>query len=121
LFALAADIHRLDPTASDAAFLLRAVDRADHVTGVLNRAEGKVGVITFAELEGDEGATLDPGELSALLAQGTSVTQLKKLARARHTARRQKDWKTADAIRDHLKKSGVQFEDVSDGVRYKLP
>ena len=83
---------------------------------------GMVGRVRAAlELGGDDGATLDPSGLSALLAQGTSVAQVKQLARARHTARRQKDWKTADAIRDHLKKSGVQFEDVSDGVRYKLP
>jgi cysteinyl-tRNA synthetase len=121
LFALAADIHRLDYTASDAALLLGVFDRADQVTGVLNRETGKVGVITFAELEGDSEATLEPSGLSALLAESTSVAQVKKLARARHTARRQKDWKTADAIRDHLKKSGVQFEDVADGVRYKLP
>jgi cysteinyl-tRNA synthetase len=121
LFALAADIHRLDSTASDAAHLLQAFDRADQVTGVLNRDAGKLGVITVAELEGDAGATLDASGLAALLAEDTSVAQVKKLARARHTARRQKDWKTADAIRDHLKKAGVQFEDVTDGVRYKLP
>jgi cysteinyl-tRNA synthetase len=121
LFALAADIHRLDYSATDAALLLGAFDRADQVSAVLNRDEGKVGVITFAELEGDAGAPLDPSALSALLAESTSVAQVKKLARARHTARRQKDWKIADAIRDHLKKSGVQFEDVTDGVRYKLP
>jgi cysteinyl-tRNA synthetase len=121
VFAFVADIHRLEPSPSDAAYLLRAFDRADHVTGVLNREAGKLGLITSAELESSAGMRLDDAELAALLGEALAPSQVRKLAQARHAARKQKDWKTADAIRDHLKKCGVQFEDIADGVRYKLP
>lgn len=37
----------------------------------------------------------------------------------RQTARKNKDWATADAIRDHLKAIGIVLEDGTDGVRWK--
>ncbi len=37
----------------------------------------------------------------------------------RQTARKNKDWATADAIRDQLKAIGIVLEDGADGVRWK--
>ena len=121
LFAFVTDIYRLEPNVSDAVHLLRTFDRADHITGVLNRDAGKAGLISSAELGGGAPEKIEAGALQALLAQTISPSQVKQLAQARHTARQQKDWATADAIRDHLKQAGVQFEDLPEGVRYKLP
>jgi cysteinyl-tRNA synthetase len=121
LFAFVADSHRLEPTPEDAAHLLAALDRADHVTGVLNRDAGKTGMISKRELDEAPPLALDAAGLAALLGAELSAAQLKQLALARHQARRDKNWPTADAIRNHLQKSGVLFEDTPDGVRYKLP
>jgi cysteinyl-tRNA synthetase len=121
LFAFVGDIHRIDPSASDAVHLLRTLDRADHVIGVLNRDVSRVGLISKAELGAEEGRARDASQLEALFAEGVSVPALRALAQIRHNARLGKDYGTADAIRDHLKKSGVTFEDTPDGVRYRLP
>ena len=121
LFAFVGDIHRLAPGPSDAAHLLRALDRADHVTGVLNRDANRAGLIPLADLTPAEPIAYDAARVSALLCEDIGVQSLKQLAQIRHAARRAKDFKTADAIRDHLKKVGVVFEDAPDGVRYRLP
>jgi cysteinyl-tRNA synthetase len=120
LFAFVADIHHLDANASDAVHLLRTLDRADHVLGVLSRDVVRAGLFSREELT-SAGAARDPSQLEALFAEGASVPALRALAQIRHAARLQKDYATADAIRDHLKKSGVVFEDTAEGVRYRLP
>jgi cysteinyl-tRNA synthetase len=121
MFGFVSDIHRLDPCASDAMHLLRALDRADHVIGVLSRDISRSGLISRDELTGVESSRRDPSELEALFAEGLTVPALRAVAQIRHAARSKKDYKTADAIRDHLKKSGVVFEDTPEGVRYRLP
>jgi cysteinyl-tRNA synthetase len=121
LFAFVADSHRLEPSPGDAGHLLATLERADHVTFVLSEAASKTGLISKSELEAGEFAKLDSTALEALLAREPSPEVLRELARARHHARKQKDWPTADAIRNHLQRSGVQFEDTAEGVRYKLP
>jgi len=121
MFAFVSDVYRLDPSASDAVHLLRTLDRADHVTGVLSRDISRTGLIGSAELSGEEARGRNPSQLEALFAEGTTVPALRALAQIRHAARSKKDYKTADSIRDHLKRSGVVFEDTPDGVRYRLP
>jgi cysteinyl-tRNA synthetase len=121
LFAFVGDCHRLEPSAADAAHLLRTLDRADHVLNVAQQGADRAGVIKKSELEQGEALKLDAAALQALLAQEITPEHVREIARARHHARRQKDWATADAIRNHLQKAGVQFEDTPEGVRYKLP
>jgi cysteinyl-tRNA synthetase len=121
MFAFVADIHRLDPSASDAMHLLRSFDRADHVIGVLSRDISRSGLIGREELTGLSSSGRDPSQLEALFAEGPTVPALRALAQIRHAARSKKDYKTADAIRDHLKTSGIVFEDTPEGVRYRLP
>jgi cysteinyl-tRNA synthetase len=121
LFAFVADVHRLAPSATDAVHLLRTLDRADHVTGVLSRDASRAGLISSEDLTSEEALAQGPAQLGSLFAEGFSAQNLKTLAQIRHAARKRKDYATADAIRDHLKKSGVVFEDTPDGVRYRLP
>ena len=42
------------------------------------------------------------------------------LVRRREEARKSKDWKTADAIRQQLKAMGIVIEDTAQGVRWKI-
>jgi cysteinyl-tRNA synthetase len=121
LFAFVGDCHRLEGSADDAAHLLRVLERADHVLNVSRQDAAKAGLIKKGELDQGDTAQLDPAALAALLARELSPEVVQEIARARHHARRQKDWATADAIRAHLQRVGVQFEDTPEGVRYKLP
>jgi len=43
----------------------------------------------------------------------------KMLIQAREEARRKRDWKTADQIRDELRKLGLELEDTAQGVRWR--
>jgi cysteinyl-tRNA synthetase len=44
---------------------------------------------------------------------------LKKLIDAREAARKAKDWKKADKLRDELREKGIILEDLPQGVRWK--
>jgi cysteinyl-tRNA synthetase len=46
--------------------------------------------------------------------------EIKKLIEQREEARKKKDFKKADSIRDELSKKGVILEDTREGVRWKL-
>ena len=121
LFAFVGDIHRHNPNDSDAVHLLRTLDRADHVLGVLNRDAARAGLLPLSKLAPAEAVTYDAAQLEALFAAEINVAALERLAQIRHAARKGKDFRTADAIRDHLKRAGVVFEDTPQGVRYRLP
>jgi len=43
----------------------------------------------------------------------------KELIQAREEARKSRDWKTADRIRDELRKRGLELEDTAQGVRWR--
>ena len=45
--------------------------------------------------------------------------EIQSLIDKRQQARANKDWATADAIRDELKAKGIILEDTKDGVRWK--
>lgn len=46
-------------------------------------------------------------------------SQVEELIHNRQEARRQKDWKTADAIRDRLVAMGIVLEDTPQGIRWR--
>ncbi len=46
--------------------------------------------------------------------------ELLELIKEREKARKEKNWKEADKIRDRLKKRGVVLEDSKEGVKWKL-
>jgi len=45
---------------------------------------------------------------------------VEKLIQEREKARKNKDWKRADAIRDKLRKMGIIIEDTPEGVKWKI-
>jgi cysteinyl-tRNA synthetase len=50
----------------------------------------------------------------------TLPKEAQELIAKREAARKAKDWKTADAIRQQLKAMGVVIEDTAQGVRWRL-
>ena len=50
---------------------------------------------------------------------GLTDKLMELIINVRQTARKNKDWATADAIRDNLKAIGIVLEDGADGVRWK--
>ena len=53
-------------------------------------------------------------------ADGVDVAYIEEKIRQRAEARKRKDFKTADAIRDELKRMGVVLEDTRDGTKWKI-
>jgi len=51
--------------------------------------------------------------------KGTLDEDIESLVKQREEARKNKDWKTADSIRDKLKEKGIVLEDTPKGVRWK--
>ena len=46
-------------------------------------------------------------------------SDLQELIEDREKARRKKDWKTADGLRNELKEKGIILVDTPDGVRWR--
>lgn len=118
LFAFASEINKWEFSPGDAEHFLSVFDRADHVIGVLSDDSLKTGCVSPQYLEAH---SVSEEEIAKLLATSISAQTVTQLACARHHARKNKNWAGADAIRDHLKAAGVVFEDLPEGVRYKLP
>ena len=76
-------------TRGDAQLLHHAMERIDTVVGVMQH----------------EHAALEPG--------------LQQMIDEREEARRRRDFRRADALRDALKARGILLEDGPDGVRWK--
>lgn len=121
LFSFVSDTNKLTPSPTDAKALLSALDRADHVLGVLERSDQNAGILAPEALASEAPPSAE--QVSALLAADSppSLGSVRALAVARHHARRNKDWALADQLRDHLRRVGVVLEDSPEGLRYTLP
>jgi cysteinyl-tRNA synthetase len=64
----------------------------------------------------DDEEAVDVGQLAAAL--GVSATGVEDLLDIRNRARADRDWATADAIRDGLAAIGITIEDTPDGTRW---
>ncbi len=89
VFHLVNESHRLGPRGADAAAARVALDRFDRVLGVLAHEDGSV-----------------DDEIEQLIVE-------------RAAARDNKDWATADRIRDQLAEMGVELLDGKDGVKWR--
>jgi cysteinyl-tRNA synthetase len=49
-----------------------------------------------------------------------SEEEIEDLIKKREEARKNKDWKKADSIRDQLKEKGIILEDTAEGVKWKI-
>ena len=92
LFTLVRDINTLIAEGGAAASLTAAAELFDELTGVLGLLYNR------------KSDNLD-SEVEALIAERTA-------------ARKAKDFKTADAIRDKLKEMGIVLEDTPQGVKW---
>jgi cysteinyl-tRNA synthetase len=60
------------------------------------------------------------GVIGKIEAEAALPKEAEVLIRKREEARKSKDWKTADAIRQQLKAMGIVIEDTAQGVRWKI-
>ncbi|WP_344306587.1 cysteine--tRNA ligase [Brevibacterium samyangense] len=90
-------------------------------------AEARAALVTLvAQLElmldvlGVNPSARAAGASGADAAQAALDVLVKELATERLAAKKEKDWATADAIRDRLTAAGIVLEDTPDGFRYQL-
>jgi cysteinyl-tRNA synthetase len=104
----------------DIAAVLDALAKFDEIFAVLedhNSAHVKA-IVEWAKAEGLEEkislATLEMAKSAAL-----SDAQVEALVEKHSAARKAKDFKTSDAVRDELLAQGIVLENTKDGVRWK--
>ncbi len=100
--------------------LMSALSRFDEIFDVLTDNDaGKVKrVVQWAETEGlREKVSAEAEEMSQSAAM--SDAQVEELVGRHSAARRAKDFKSSDAIRDQLMAQGIILENTKDGVRWR--
>ncbi len=114
----AADTEQLKK--DDVPYLLEALKKFDEIFDVLTDDDAaKVKeVVAWAKSEGKEdkisAATLELAKAASL-----SDAQIEEMVAKHSAARKAKDFKTSDAIRNELAEQGVILENTKDGVRWK--
>jgi cysteinyl-tRNA synthetase len=104
----------------DIAVLLRALGQFDEIFAVLvdqDAAQAK-SIVEWARSEGLE-EKISPEALEMAKSAALSDAQVEELVLKHSEARKTKDFKTSDAIRDELLAQGVILENTKDGVRWK--
>ena len=99
----------------DAAPLLAALQRFDEVFVVLKDDDAPK-VQRVREWAKGEGKT---GKDDEAAPAGLSDAEVEALIAEREQARRARDFKKSDALRDQLAQAGIILEDTKDGVRWK--
>ena len=97
--------------------VLAVLDKFDAVFAVIadHDAEPTRAALTWAEEQG----ILDKAAPELLAQQGLSDEQVDALIAERNLARKQRNFKRSDEIRDELAAKGIVIEDAKDGVRWK--
>ena len=103
--------------ASDRAEVLDALAQFDRVFAVLDDhdAEWTRFTLDWAEREGK----LDQATPEVLATRGVTDTQIQALVDERDQAKRRRDFKRADALRNQLAGMGILLEDSKEGTRWK--
>ena len=111
----AADAGRL--RAGNAAEILKVLDRFDGVFAVLVDRDAE---LTRAALKWAEGeGRLGEADASVVATLAFSDADIDALVAERTTAKKQRNFARADAIRNELLGKGILIEDGKDGVRWK--
>ncbi len=111
----AADAGRLGR--ENARALLALLERFDRVFAVLTTDDTAItgNALTWAECEG----RLDEAPAALLAQRSMTDTQIEELLEERRQARRDRNFRRSDAIRDELSAKGILIEDGKDGLRWR--
>jgi cysteinyl-tRNA synthetase len=103
--------------AGDRDRVLAVLDKFDAVFAVIadNDAEPTKAAVAWAQGQG----LADKIAPQLLVAQGLSDEEIDALIAERNLARKQRNFKRSDEIRDELAAKGIVIEDAKDGVRWK--
>jgi cysteinyl-tRNA synthetase len=103
--------------AGDRASVLAVLDKFDAVFAVIadHDAEPTRAALAWAEEQG----LLDKVAPELLVQQGLTDADIDALIAERNTARKQRNFRRSDEIRDELASKGIVIEDAKDGVRWK--
>jgi cysteinyl-tRNA synthetase len=104
----------------DIAALLGALGKFDEIFGVLvdEDASHAKAIVEWAKAEGME-AQISPETLEMAKSAALSDGQVEELVAKHSAARKAKDFKASDAVRDELLAQGIVLENTKDGVRWK--
>jgi len=102
----------------DVPHLLEALKKFDAIFDVLTDTDGEKikSVVEWAKAEGKE---ISPSALELAKSAALTDAQIEELVAKHSAARKAKDFRTSDAIRDQLAAQGVILENTKDGVRWK--
>jgi cysteinyl-tRNA synthetase len=104
----------------DVAALLDALHKFDEIFAVLEDHDSVYvkAIVDWAEAEGlEEKISAETREMAK--SAGLSDAQVEALVSKHSEARKAKDFKTSDAVRDELLAQGIVLENTKDGVRWK--
>jgi len=103
--------------AGDRDRVLAVLDKFDSVFAVIadHDAEPTKAVVAWAQSQG----VADKIAPQLLVAQGLTEEEIDALIAERNLARKQRNFKRSDEIRDELAAKGIVIEDAKDGVRWK--
>jgi cysteinyl-tRNA synthetase len=103
--------------AGDRERVLAVLDKFDAVFAVIadHDAEPTRAALAWAEEQG----LLDRVAPELLVRQGLTDEEVEHLIAERNTARKQRNFRRSDEIRDELAAKGIVIEDSKDGVRWK--
>jgi cysteinyl-tRNA synthetase len=103
--------------AGDREYVLAVLDKFDAVFAVIADHDAAPTKAAVAWAQSHDLSDKIAPEL--LVAQGLTDAEIDSLIAARNTARKQRNFKRSDEIRDELAAKGVILEDAKDGVRWK--
>jgi cysteinyl-tRNA synthetase len=104
----------------DIAALLGALDRFDEIFAVLEDEDAAhvKAIVDWAKAEGLE-EKISPEAVEMAKSTVLSDAQVEELVAKHSAARKAKDFKASDAVRDELLGQGIVLENTKDGVRWK--
>ncbi len=115
VFAAITSINQMSLDAVSAGPAMELLGYFDAVLDVLDRRVLS-GVVTFAEIT----AAKLPGDDQSLANASLDDATIRSWIAVRHAAKKAREFKRSDEIRDGLRERGVLIEDVALGVRWKL-
>jgi len=113
-----AAVTGLNQMSLDAVSAARAIELMEYFDAVLDVLDRRVlsGVVTFEEIAD---ASL-PSQGESIAEANLDVIGIRSWIALRHAAKKARDFRRSDEIRDGLRARGVHVEDVALGVRWKL-